>query len=121
MCNICSRIFIVLEKIIQKIHFRSSTEPIAGFVDDYSFVIRGLLDLYEACYDARWLEWAEQLQQKQNDLFWDSEGGGYYSTDASAKNIIIRMKEGERLSFQFSSMVHGSGSMISKTSCVYRF
>ncbi|XP_067672484.1 spermatogenesis-associated protein 20-like [Haliotis asinina] len=69
------------------------TEPIEGFVDDYSFVIRGLLDLYEACYDVQWLEWAEQLQRKQNDLFWDSEGGGFFSTDACAKNIIVRMKE----------------------------
>ena len=63
-------------------------------MDDYAFLIRGLLDLYEACYDSKWLEWAEALQTKQDELFWDSEGGGYFTSDASDSSIVLRMKEG---------------------------
>ena len=48
--------------------------PIHGFVDDYAFLIRGLLDLYEATFEAKWVDWADQLQKKQNELFWDSTG-----------------------------------------------
>ena len=38
--------------------------PISGFVDDYAFLIRGLLDLYEAGFDSQWIEWALELQVK---------------------------------------------------------
>jgi uncharacterized protein YyaL (SSP411 family) len=72
--------------------FRST--PIEGFVDDYAFLIRGLIDLYEAYYDPRWLEWAEALQTKQDELFLDREGGGYFSSDATDASIVLRMKEG---------------------------
>ncbi|XP_050390968.1 spermatogenesis-associated protein 20 [Patella vulgata] len=66
---------------------------IEGFADDYAFVIRGLLDLYEACHDQKWLEWAELLQEKQNELFWDKEGGAYFSSCDDDPFIVIRMKE----------------------------
>ena len=71
-----------------------SPKPIEGFVDDYAFVIRGLLDLYEASLDARWLEWCRDLQAKQDQLFWDRDGGGYYSSQDGDAFIVLRMKEG---------------------------
>ena len=49
-------------------------EPIHGFVDDYAFLIQGLLDLYHATFDEKWIKWADQLQNKQNQLFWDEKG-----------------------------------------------
>uniref|UniRef100_A0ABM0LYJ4 Spermatogenesis-associated protein 20-like n=1 Tax=Saccoglossus kowalevskii TaxID=10224 RepID=A0ABM0LYJ4_SACKO len=67
--------------------------PINGFLDDYAALIRGLLDLYEACYDDTWLEWAEQLQQKQDDLFWDSENAGYFTVADNDPSILLRIKE----------------------------
>ncbi|XP_005092543.1 spermatogenesis-associated protein 20 isoform X2 [Aplysia californica] len=69
------------------------SKPIEGFADDYAFVIRGLLDLYEACYDEQWLEWAEQLQRKQNELFWDEEDGAYFSSAEGDSSIVLRMKD----------------------------
>ena len=46
--------------------------PISGFVDDYAFLIRGLLDLYEAGFDSQWIEWALELQVKT--LIYVTEG-----------------------------------------------
>jgi len=63
-------------------------------VDDYAFVIRGLLDLYEASLDERWLKWCHSLQTRQDQLFWDEEGGGYYSSQDGDASIVLRMKEG---------------------------
>ena len=71
-----------------------SAVPIRGFVDDYAFLIQGLLDLYEACYDTRWLAWCEQLQDKQDQLFWDAEAGGYFMSDDQDPSIVLRMKDG---------------------------
>ncbi|KAA8581077.1 hypothetical protein FQN60_002658, partial [Etheostoma spectabile] len=52
--------------------------PISGFLDDYAFIICGLLDLYEANQQPEWLQWAEELQLRQDQLFWDEQGGGGY-------------------------------------------
>ena len=64
-----------------------------GFAEDYAFFVQGLLDLYEATWDARWLEWAEALQAKMDELFWDEEGGGYFNSAAGATDIVLRLKE----------------------------
>ncbi|GFG29853.1 hypothetical protein Cfor_04110 [Coptotermes formosanus] len=69
------------------------SSPIPGFLDDYAFLIRGLLDLYEACFDPYWLEWAEVLQDQQDRLFWDDDGAGYFTSPAGDTSILMRLKE----------------------------
>ncbi|KAF5289773.1 hypothetical protein FQA39_LY03690 [Lamprigera yunnana] len=66
---------------------------IDGFLDDYAFMIRGLLDLYEASLDSDWLLWAEILQEEQDRRFWDNEGFGYFSSAEGDPRILIRGKE----------------------------
>jgi uncharacterized protein YyaL (SSP411 family) len=68
---------------------------IEGFVDDYSYLIQALLDLYEATFDERWIEWAHELQEKQNELFYDDSQGGYFNVTVNDKSILVRMKEGK--------------------------
>jgi uncharacterized protein YyaL (SSP411 family) len=71
-----------------------SVQKQEGFADDYSFLIQGLLDLYEASQEQQWLEWAWRLQDKQNELFWDEEGGGgYFSSTAHDPSILLRVKD----------------------------
>ncbi|CAH1795622.1 unnamed protein product [Owenia fusiformis] len=67
--------------------------PINGFADDYSYLIRSLLDLYESCYDISWLEWAAKLQRTMDSLFWDKEFGGYFTSAADDSSIVMRLKE----------------------------
>ncbi|XP_069056153.1 spermatogenesis-associated protein 20 isoform X2 [Pleurodeles waltl] len=69
-----------------------SSVPITGFLEDYAFVIQGLFDLYEASLDQRWLQWAVQLQKKQDELFWDPVSWGYFSSDPSDRSVILRLK-----------------------------
>ncbi len=73
--------------------WRESRGTIAGFAEDYAFLIQGLLDLYEAGFDIRWLQWAERLQAALDDRFADPVRGGYFNSRADDPNVIVRLKE----------------------------
>jgi uncharacterized protein len=80
----------------RQILFRSYREgrgEVEGFADDYAFVIQGLLDLYEASFETRWLKFALELQRQLDALFWDNENGGYFTVTGRDGNILLRMKE----------------------------
>ena len=47
-------------------HYKDGASPIGGFADDYAFLIRGLLDLWEASGQTRWLQWAQVLASDPN-------------------------------------------------------
>ena len=64
-----------------------------GFAEDYACLIQGLLDLYEAGFELRWLQWAEQLQQAMDARFWDAAHGGYFNSRADDPSIVLRLKE----------------------------
>jgi hypothetical protein len=66
---------------------------VPGFAGDYAYLIQGLLDLYEAAFDIRWLQWAGQLQAVMDVQFWDAEHGGYFDSRAGDSSIIARLKE----------------------------
>ncbi|XP_036735743.1 spermatogenesis-associated protein 20 isoform X4 [Manis pentadactyla] len=71
-----------------------SNPPCWGFLEDYAFVVRGLLDLYEASQESAWLEWALRLQDTQDRLFWDSQGGGYFCSEAElGAGLPLRLKD----------------------------
>ncbi len=73
--------------------WREGRSDIPGFAEDYAYLIQGLIDLYEAGFDIRWLQWAERLQAKMDELFWDAERGGYFNSRAGDPTVIVRLKE----------------------------
>ncbi|MEI6106115.1 MAG: thioredoxin domain-containing protein [Opitutae bacterium] len=73
--------------------YREGSRDERGFVEDYAFLIQGLLDLYETNFEVRWLEWAGQLQETQNRLFADEAGGGYFANAAGDASVLLRLKE----------------------------
>ncbi|ORY93393.1 hypothetical protein BCR43DRAFT_376106 [Syncephalastrum racemosum] len=72
--------------------YREGPSDIEGFLDDYSYLIQGLLDLYEATLDEQWIEWAYQLQEKQVELFYD-DNGGFFNVAKTDQTILVRLKE----------------------------
>ncbi|MEE4239852.1 MAG: thioredoxin domain-containing protein [Desulfopila sp.] len=62
-----------------------------GVLQDYTFLIQGLLDLYAATYKEEYLQKAVELSDKQIEIFADPAGGFYDS--APTNDLIIRMKE----------------------------
>ena len=73
--------------------WREGRGDIPAFAEDYAALIQGLLDLYEAGFEIRWLQWAEQLQARMDELFWDAAQGGYFNSRADDASIIVRLKE----------------------------
>jgi len=74
-------------------NYRDGRGANEGFAEDYAYLVAGLLDLYEATFDARWLRRAEGLQQVMDALFWDAEHGGYFNSRADDAGIVLRLKE----------------------------
>jgi uncharacterized protein len=70
--------------------YRDGESKIDGFADDYAFFIQGLVDLYEASFDIRWLHLATVLQERENSLFWDKKADTYYTTTGKDPNLFIR-------------------------------
>jgi len=73
--------------------FRGQEARHPGGLDDYAYLIQGLITLYEADFDESWILWAENLQKKQDELFWDLEEGGYFLSEKNANFLPIRKKE----------------------------
>ena len=64
-----------------------------AFAIDYACLIHGLLDLYQASFDVKWLQWATALQSEMDTLFLDTKNGGYYSVHTDMPNSVLRIKE----------------------------
>ena len=73
--------------------FRDGEVAVAGYAEDYAYLVWGLLELFQAEGDPGWLEWALQLQRRQDELFWDDAAGGWYSTTGEDPSVILRMKD----------------------------
>lgn len=73
--------------------YRDGDARFEGGLQDYAFLSAGLIDLYEAAFDTRWLEYALSLTEKQIVKFRDSENGGFYDTPGTDPTILVRTKE----------------------------
>ena len=63
-----------------------------AYLDDYAFVIDGLLALHDATDDAKWLKAAKQLQDDQLQMFRDETGGGFFFTSHHHEELLARTK-----------------------------
>ncbi|MFA6440139.1 MAG: hypothetical protein WCX28_12580, partial [Bacteriovoracaceae bacterium] len=73
--------------------FRDGEVKFEAHLDDYAFVVSGLIDLYGASFDPHWLQWAEELTGSMITLFWDSAEGGFFDMSGKDPSILVRMKE----------------------------
>lgn len=62
-------------------------------IDDYAFLTWGLIELYEACFEVKYLKAALTLNQETLDMFWDNEKGGFFFTSSTSERLLTRSKE----------------------------
>ncbi|MFQ5601774.1 MAG: thioredoxin domain-containing protein [bacterium] len=80
------------EGLLMKRH-RQGESGLQAHVDDYAFFVWGLLELYEATYEVKFLRRATLLNENMLNLFWDDEKGGLFFTAENAEELLIRNKE----------------------------
>ena len=67
---------------------------IPAYLDDYSFLIWGLLELYQSSLKAYWLEIAIELSEIQNKSFWDETDGAFYFVAKEQRaGLLVARKE----------------------------
>lgn len=73
--------------------FRDGEAALSAHVDDYAFFIWGLVELYEATFDVRYLRAALDLNKDFLERFWDRNAGGFYFTAEDSEELLLRKKE----------------------------
>jgi uncharacterized protein YyaL (SSP411 family) len=72
---------------------RGQSDHSVAFLDDYAFVIDGLIGLYEACFDESYLQTAKQLTEYAISEFYDEKSGMFFYTARSGEQLIARKQE----------------------------
>ena len=73
--------------------YRDGEAGITAHLDDYAFLVWGLIELYEATFEVRFLEKAIDFNDVMLERFKDPEGGGLFFTPYDGERLIIRKKE----------------------------
>ena len=64
-----------------------------AYLDDYAFLVSGLIALHKATGDDAWLVKATEVTQRQIQLFWDEPTGGFFFTSKDHPELIVRVKD----------------------------
>jgi uncharacterized protein YyaL (SSP411 family) len=63
-----------------------------GCLEDYAYLLEGLVTLYEASLESRWLEKAQALAEAMIEKFWDKADGGFFMTASDHEPLVARLK-----------------------------
>ncbi len=74
---------------------RDGVNKHAAFLDDYAQLAQTLIDLHRVTHDPWCLDEAKRLTQVMRNRFEDTDKGGFYFSDANAKDLIVRQKIGQ--------------------------
>jgi hypothetical protein len=74
--------------------YRQGKAGLQAHLDDYMFVIWGLLELYEAGFEEVYLQEALNLSNILVNNFWDEANGGFFLGSKNAEKLIARAKTG---------------------------
>jgi uncharacterized protein YyaL (SSP411 family) len=73
--------------------YREEEATVDGNLDDYAFLVWGLIELYETTFDTEYLEAALRLQDDMLEHFWDRESGGFFFKSDDSEKLLIHHKE----------------------------
>jgi uncharacterized protein YyaL (SSP411 family) len=75
-------------------HFnKNNQEKIDGYIDDYAYLIKALIDGFEVTQEISYLEKAQRICDYSLKNFWDDPSGGFYFTHQHSDTTIVRLKQ----------------------------
>jgi uncharacterized protein len=82
-------------KVDGRIHrsYKDGQARFNGYLEDYAMVADGLVALYEATFETRWLVEADALLDAVTELFWDEEKRAFYDTPADHEELVTRPRD----------------------------
>jgi len=87
----------IVEKLKEdgRIHrsYKDGRARFNGYLEDYAMAADGLVALYEATFDTRWLVEADALLDAVSELFWDEEKRAFYDTPADHEELVTRPRD----------------------------
>jgi uncharacterized protein YyaL (SSP411 family) len=83
---------------------RDGDSRLNAYLDDYAFFARGLLDLYESCFEERFLHAADRLAATIVARFEDPQRGGFFFTSDDHETLLTRNR-----SLQDGALPSGAG------------
>ncbi|MBI3130618.1 MAG: thioredoxin domain-containing protein [Acidobacteria bacterium] len=72
--------------------WRGGQRHTPGFLEDEAAVALGMVDLFEAVFDAKWLRFAEALADRFRGRFEDPVEGGFFSSEEGQADLLFRLK-----------------------------
>jgi hypothetical protein len=85
--------------------YKNGTAKINGYLEDYSYFVNALLDVFEIEPDSKYLKLALKLGHHLIDHFWDSENNSFFMTSDNHEKLIIRPKSNYDLSLPSGNSV----------------
>ncbi|HWM56090.1 MAG TPA: thioredoxin domain-containing protein [Solirubrobacterales bacterium] len=73
--------------------YKDGRAHLNAYLEDHAFLLEALLTLYEASFEQRWFERAQELAETTIARFGDPEHGGFFSTSDDHETLIARRKE----------------------------
>ena len=73
--------------------YRDGEAKLKGYLEDYALLLDGLVSLYEASFQRRWLDEARGLAEEMIALFWDPVQGAFYDTGRDHETLIVRPRD----------------------------
>ena len=70
--------------------WKDGQAKIKGYLEDYAMVGAGLLTLYEATFDRRWLDESRRLADQALALFWEDSEGIFFDTGTDHEALVVR-------------------------------
>jgi uncharacterized protein YyaL (SSP411 family) len=91
------------EKLLRT--YKNGIAKIDGYLEDYSYLISAMLDVFELNPEVRYLENAKKLGFYLIDHFWDPEHNNFFMTADNHEQLIIRPKSNYDLSMPSGNSV----------------